>query len=197
MKRNIPTTAERWRRYQRDLQAYRRLSLWRRSHRRFHRDLKVLPHLFLARGCTYAAPLQNTAEEVFAALRDRAIWTLDTASRLTCGRGLIAARDLTGYLGHGDDLGWAADQGLIEEPKPAFLTLLPFVPRPRLLVVHLMGDPPPHFTLSSGDRVVRWDFLTRDVIGTLGWRPDLLNAIEDAYRWVEAEFGGNPKTSEE
>ncbi len=85
MKSDIPTTAERWRRYQRDLQAYRRLSLWRRSHARFHRDVKVLPHLFLDRGNAYAAPLQNTAEEVFAALRDRAIWTLDTASRLMIG----------------------------------------------------------------------------------------------------------------
>ncbi len=187
MKSEIPTTAERWRRYQRDLQAYRRLSLWRRSHRRFHRDLKVLPHLFIGRGKAYAAPLQKTAEEVFTALRDRAIWTLDTASRLTCGRGLIAARDLTAYLGNQDDLDWAADQGLIEESTPALLTLLPLVPRPRLLVVHLMDDPPPYFTISSGDRVVRWEFLIRDVMGTIGWRPDLLNAIEDAYRRVEGQ----------
>ena len=39
----------------------------------------------------------------------------------------------------------------------------------------------PFIELPSGDRVVSWDFLLQDVMGTLGWRPDLLTRLESTY----------------
>jgi hypothetical protein len=39
-------------------------------------------------------------------------------------------------------------------------------------------DPPAAVTLPSGDRVVPWSLLIRDVLGTLGWRPDLMARLE-------------------
>jgi len=94
----ILTTAERWRRYQRDLAVYRRRSLFRRSHPRFHRDLTILPHLFLPRDRARMAPLLVPAEQLREELKGRAIWNIDTAARLVTGHGFLVAHDLTGYL---------------------------------------------------------------------------------------------------
>ncbi len=180
MKTGFPTTAERFRRYQRDLRVYRQRSLSRRSHKRFRRDLAVLPHLFLAPGLTHAAMLRESRERILKALRGRAVWTLDTAARLVCGTGFLVTRDLTAYL-DGEGLEWAVKQQLVEEPEAASLSLDPVVSRPSMLVVHLADLPPPSLVLSSGDRVVTWEFLMRDIQGSLGWRPDLLTRIEDSY----------------
>src|SRR5437764_15171802 len=92
------TTEERWRRYQRDLKVYRQRSLWRRMHPRFQRDLKIVPHVFLLRGKASMAALQQPEDTVLQALRGRAVWTLDTASRLVSGRGFLISPDLICYL---------------------------------------------------------------------------------------------------
>ncbi len=177
---NIRTTAERFRRYQRDLRAYRQRSLFRRSHARFRRDLTVLPHLFLAPELTRASGLRQPSQRVMTELRGRVVWTLDTAARLVCGTGFLVTRDLTGYLS-GETLEWAVTEKLVKEPEPPFLSLDPVISRPSILVAHLTDDPPPFLILESGHQVVAWDFLMRDIQGTLGWRPDLLTRIEDAY----------------
>ncbi len=65
-----------------------------------------------------------------------------------------------------------------------------------MLIVHLMDARPPFFTLPSGDRVVTWDFLIRDIMGTIGWRPDILTRIEERYRRVEAEVAEHQNTGE-
>ncbi|HEV3074249.1 MAG TPA: hypothetical protein VHB47_07520 [Thermoanaerobaculia bacterium] len=44
------TTAERWARFQRDQETYRRISLARQTYARFRRDLAVVPHVFLLLG---------------------------------------------------------------------------------------------------------------------------------------------------
>ncbi len=180
MKTGILTTAERFRRYQRDLRVYRQRSLQRRSHARFRRDLAVLPHLFLAPRLSRAAKPRKSREQIKLALRGRAVWTLDTASRLVCGTGFLATRDLTAYL---DDEGleWAVEQELVEQPEAACLSLDPVVPRAPMLVAHIADPPPPFLVMGSGDRVVTWQFLMQDIQGSLGWRPDLLTRIEDAY----------------
>ncbi len=113
-------------------------------------------------------------------LRGRVVWTLDTAARLVCGTGFLVTRDLTGYLS-GETLEWAVTEKLVKEPEPPFLSLDPVISRPSILVAHLTDDPPPFLILESGHQVVAWDFLMRDIQGTLGWRPDLLTRIEDAY----------------
>jgi hypothetical protein len=180
MRERLLTTDERWRRYQRDLEAYRRRSLVRRSHPRFRRDLRIIPHVFLLPGKASMAPLQQSLEEVRAALRGRAVWTLDTAARLVSGRGFLTSPDLTGYSLEADlqDIG---AKGLVGPPQGTELSVDPIYRRPPMLITHVTEELPPHVELPSGDRVVPWDFLLRDVMGTLGWRPDLLTRLEASY----------------
>jgi hypothetical protein len=171
------TTAERLARFQRDQEAYRRISLARRSHERFRRDLAVVPHLFLLPGRTRMAALQQPLDAVRTALRAEAIWTLDTAARLLTGLGLVTSPDLTGYMTE-STLDRAVEQGLIGPPTAGGLSIDPLYHRPPMLIAHAADDPPPFTTLPSGDRVVTWQFLIRDIFGTLGWRPDLLTRLE-------------------
>jgi hypothetical protein len=173
------TTAERWRRYQRDLDAYRQRSLFRRSYSRFRRDLDIVPHIFLLPGAARIAPLGEAEEAVRIALRGKAVWTLDTAARLVSGRGFLTSADLTGYLSK-EDLRAVRDAGLIGEPQPSGLSVDPLYQRAPMLIAHL-DENVPHIELPSGDRVVPWDFLARDILGTLGWRPDLLTRLEATY----------------
>lgn len=179
----IITTAERYRRHQNDLRAFRQRHLYRRSHQRFRRDLAVIPRLFLDPGKIRIARLQQEPEQVIANLRGRVVWTLDTASRLVCGIGLLSARDLTGYF-EKEILETAAEEQWIEPVQSRSIELAPLFERPPCLVAHLDGNPKA-WDLPSGDRVVAWDDLIRDLKGTLGWRPDLLTRVEDAYRRVE------------
>lgn len=174
------TTAERWRRYQRDVEAYRRRHLMRRSHPRFRSDLMIVPHVFLLPGKASMARLQKPEDAVREALRERAVWTLDTAARLVSGRGFLTSPDLTGYL-TAADLEWTVAEGLVSPPEQAGLSVEPLYRRPPMLIAHLTGEMPPHRALPSGERVVTWDFLLRDVMGTLGWRPDLLTRLEATY----------------
>lgn len=176
----ILTTAERWRRHQRDLKAYRRRSLFRRSHPRFHRDLSILPNLFLLRDRACMAPLLKSAEQIREDLKGRAIWTLDTAARLVTGHGFLVAHDLTGYLDR-ETLESLIAEGRVGSPEQAGLSVDPLYVRPPMLIAHTPDEPVPFIELASGDRVVPWDFLMRDLMGTLGWRPDLLNRLEATY----------------
>ncbi len=171
------TTAERWARFQRDQEAYRRISLARRSHARFRRDLAVVPHVFLLPGRARMAALMQPPDAVRTALRGEAIWTLDTAARLLTDEGFVASPDLTGYLSE-PAFERALEQGLIGTPTSGGLSIDPLYHRPAMLLAHLADAPPPYTTLPSGDRVVTWQFLIRDIFGTLGWRPDLLTRLE-------------------
>jgi hypothetical protein len=174
------TTAERWKRHQRDLEAYRRRSLVRRSHPRFRRDLRIIPHVFLLPGKVAMAPLQQSEEAVREALRGRAIWTLDTAARLVSGRGFLASPDLTGYLPE-VELGKVVAEEWVGAPQRTALSVDPLYRRPPMLIVYVTEETPPHVELPSGDLVVPLDFLLRDLMGTLGWRPDLLTRLEATY----------------
>lgn len=188
MKATIPTTAERFRRYQRDLQAYRRRHLWRRSHKRFHRDLAITPNLFLAPGSVRAADLARSREAIVEALRGKAIWTLDTAARLACGIGFLAAKDLTCYL-HPDDFEQAVSELLITPIQPPSISVTPVWPRNSIVIAHLVEEPPSFLVLESGDRVVPWKSMIADIKGTIGWRPDILTRLESAYLDVESRTG--------
>jgi hypothetical protein len=174
------TTEERWRRYQRDLKAYRRRSLVRRSHPRFKRDLRIIPNVFLLPGKASMAALQQPEDTVLQALRQRAVWTLDTASRLVSGHGFLTSPDLTGYISHADFQEIIAE-GLVGPPRQNELSVHPIYRRPPMLIVHATEEMPPHVELPSGDRVVTLDHLVRDLMGTLGWRPDLLTRLEATY----------------
>jgi len=138
-----------------------------------------LPHVFLLPGKARIAPLCETEETVRLALRGKAVWTLDTATRIVSGFGFLVSPDLQGYMSIGD-LEWAEDAGLISEPGSSGLSIDPLYRRPPVLIAHLEEDIP-NLELPSGDRVVPWDFLARDVMGTLGWRPDLLTRLEATY----------------
>lgn len=180
MSERLLTTEERWRRYQRDLVAYRRRSMMRRSHPRFQRDLDIVPHIFLRRGKASMAALQQPEDAVLQALRQRAVWTLDTAARLVSGRGFLTSPDLTGYLSPAD-LQEIVAQGLVGPPRRNELSVDPIYRRPPMLIVHETEEMPPHIELPSGDRVVNLDHLFQDLMGTLGWRPDLMTRLEATY----------------
>jgi hypothetical protein len=180
MSERLLTTEERWRRYQRDLVAYRRRSLVRRSHPRFRRDLDIVPHIFLLPGKASMAALQQPEETVRQALKGRAIWTLDTAARLVSGHGFLTSPDLTGYLSR-VDLESMVAEGLVGPPRQNELSVDPIYRRPPMLIVHEATEMPPHVELPSGDLVVTMDHLFRDLMGTLGWRPDLLTRLEATY----------------
>jgi hypothetical protein len=126
------------------------------------------------------SPLLVPAERIQEKLKGRAIWTLDTAARLVTGRGFLVAQDLTGYLDI-DLLEELAQEGLIGSPQRVGLSVDPLYRRPPMLIVHTPDKPIPYAELASGDRVVTWDFLIQDLMGTLGWRPDLLNRLEAVY----------------
>jgi hypothetical protein len=171
---------ERLRRARRDRKHYRRRSLSRRAQARFHRDLRLTPHLFLAIDALRVATLRASRARVLDALQGRAVWTLDTAVRLAGMRGFLAASDLTGYLDR-DALDEIQRVGLIAEPaSSSAVGVDPLLPRPPLMIAHL-DFIPPHVALPHGQLVVRWDHLARDIMGTLGWRPDLLERLERAY----------------
>ena len=177
MSARLRTTEERFARLLRDQESYRRISLERRSHARFHRDLAVVPHVFLLPGRARMAALQQPPEAVRLALRGEAVWTLDTAARLLTGQGFVASPDLAGYLTE-DSFQQAIEKGLIGTPLAGGLTIDPLYRRPPMLIAHLTDNPPTSMTLPSGDRTVTWQFLIRDILGTLGWRPDLLTRLE-------------------
>ena len=178
--KQLLTTTERWRRYQRDLTAYRRRRMFRRSHSRFERDLFILPHRFLPQDRAHMAPLMVPAGQIQEELKGRVIWTLDTASRLVTGHGFLVAHDLMGYL-ELETLEELIREGRVGPPEHAGLSVDPLYVRPPMLIAHIPDEPIPFIELASGDRVVPWDFLMRDVMGTLGWRPDLLNRLEASY----------------
>lgn len=174
------TAAERFERFRRDEEAYRRRSLARRSHARFRRDLAVVPHVFLLPSRARMVPLQKPIDAVRLALRGDAIWTLDTASRLVSARGFLRAEDLTGYMTE-RSLARMIAEGLVGGPIPGGLTVDPLFNRPPMLIAHITEEPPTPVELPSGERVVSWEFLVRDILGTLGWRPDLLTRLEASY----------------
>ncbi len=180
MKTSPSTTAERFRRHQRDLAAHRRQSLWRRSHERFRRDLAVHPHLFLGWGAFRVAELRESRAALLDALRDEAVWTLDTAARLVCGVGLLVAQDLTCYL-TAAALDRAAARALVAPLPSALVDVAPLLPRAAILIAHVAEPAPPSFTLESGHRVLTWHAFVADVKGTIGWRPDLLTRLEERY----------------
>lgn len=180
MTEQVLTTEERWRRYQRDLEVYRRRSLFRRSYPRFRGDLSIVPHIFLWIGRTTMAPLLVPRERVLEELRGHAVWTLDTASRLVSGQGFLVSPDLTGYVSR-ELLERTLKEGLAGPLQQGGLSVDPLYRRPPMLIAHTPGETIPFVEISSGDRVVTWEFLKADLMGTLGWRPDLLTRLEAVY----------------
>jgi hypothetical protein len=75
-------------------------------------------------------------------------------------------------------------------PLAGGISVDPLYRRPPMLIANLDDDAPPFEVLPSGDRVVTWPFLVRDVMGTLGWRPDLLTRLEAARRATSPDPGG-------
>jgi hypothetical protein len=191
--KNPRLTAERLRRSRREREDYRRRSLIRRSNGRFHRDLAVVPHVFLSPDVLLAGELRAAADEVITALRGQAVWTLDTAARLACGRGVVRAADLTGYMTE-PMIRSALDGNLVDSLRPARVSIDPVVPRPRLLIAHRVDALPAAVALPSGDLVVPWEMLIRDVFGTLGWRPDLLTRLEEPYQRALTTAAAPPRS---
>ncbi len=159
---------------------FRRRHLERRLHPRFWRDVRVVPHVFLAREALRTAELRGAESDILDALVGEAVWTLDTATRLAGLRGFLPARDLTGCLRE-SRLSLLVDAGRIGPPGAGAVSVDPLMARAPLLVVRV-DVTPTNVVLPTGHRIVSWDQLLRDLLGTLGWRPDLLTRLESAYR---------------
>src|SRR5262249_20566420 len=119
-------------------------------------------------------------DDVLSALRGQVVWTLDTAVRLVGMKGFLTAADLTGYMTE-ETLRQAEPGGWIKSPSEAGLTLGPLYQRPLSLLAPLLAALPPAVELPPGDRLVSWGDLQRDLLGSLGWRPDLLTRLERDY----------------
>ncbi len=96
---------------------------------------------------------------------------------MTYGVGFLPERDLTAYMTP-EALRRAVERGLIGPPSETGLSVDPPFPRAPQLIVHVAETPPPSTTLASGERVVTAERLVRDILGTLGFRPDLLARLE-------------------
>jgi hypothetical protein len=176
----ILTTAERMRRHNRDRRTHRVRHLSRRSYGRHTEYLTVLPHIFLAPGTYRVCALKREREDLIERIGGQAVWTLDTAVRLACGRGLLVQRDLSGYASAAALDSWVS-AGLVDAPVLRPISLDPVLPRPERLIIHLIEEPPASFATARDRQVVTWDLLVRDIIGTLGLRMDLLAALESDY----------------
>lgn len=165
----------------RQLERARRAYLTRRLERGLHEAIwrryrRVVPHVFLRAGATVVAPLRVARADVLRALRGRAVWTLDTAARLL-GGGLLRRDDLQGYVPQAA-LADAESDGLVHAPVDSGLSIDPPFPRDPVLLAYPTDEPPPFVELPSGDLVVTREHLVRDLLGTLGFRPDLLARLE-------------------
>lgn len=115
---------------------------------------------------------------IIEALKDSAVFTLDTASELRWGVRLVRTPNVSAYLRDADRLEELAANGvLVRDKTDTFIYASPFPVGPRLFAA-VNTELPPHEALPSGHRVVTTDRLVREFIGTLGLRLDLLTLLD-------------------
>jgi hypothetical protein len=156
--------------------------LWRRM-------ASIIPVLFQREGAVTARRLRAEPQAVIDALREDAIFALDTAMRLAHGSGFLSAGDVQAYLLRGDPLGLRGDPlgrlaaaGLIDPALHPDTVLVRPWPGPARLVVCVVDEPPPAREVQGGYRVVTGERLRRELIGAVGARADLFALLERAER---------------
>ncbi len=146
----------------------------------WHRMVEIVPLLFRLEGMTAARLLLASPERVIEALREDAVFALDTAMRLACGAGFLGAGDVQAYLTCPEPLERLAKASLIREAPYQDTTLVRPWPGPPRLIACMVQTLPPWRTAPGDLRVVTADRLRRELIGAVGARADLFSLLEQA-----------------
>lgn len=147
---------------------------------RWQRMVRTVPVLFRLQGDLVARVLEADVQAVIDALRSDAVFALDTAMRLAHGFGFLAVREVHAYLASPEPLDRLAESGLIAPHPFADTTLVRPWPGPPRLLASLVAELPPSREVAEGYRVVTPERLGRELIGTVGPRPDLFALYEKA-----------------
>lgn len=144
----------------------------------WHRMVRVIPALFRLEGRLHARVLKGSREAVIEALRDDAVFAVDTAMRLAHSAGFLASGDVQAYLTGTEPLARLAEAGLIEAaPCPDTTLVRPWSGPPRLLAC-IVDELPASRSVAGGHRVVTAERLRRELIGAVGARADLFALLE-------------------
>ena len=149
--------------------------IWRRM-------VNIVPVLFRLQGTTLVRILGDEPVRIIEALRDDAVFAVDTAMRLAHGAGFLAGGDVHAYLTSSAPLERLARASLIDAAPCADTTLVrPWRGPPRLFAC-IVGTLPPSRVTPGGHRVVTAERLRRELIGAVGARADLFALLERSER---------------
>jgi hypothetical protein len=144
--------------------------------------VRLTPVLFSREGEIVARLLRAPADSVIEALRDDAVFSLDTAMRLTRGCGFLSGGDIHAYLADRQALERLAASGLVERADhPDRVLVRPWAGPPRLLSC-IVSAMPSAVATPTGFRVVTDERLQRELIGAIGLRADLFALAELPWR---------------
>lgn len=175
------TAEERFAALQRDRAVLRRERLLREvAGPRWHRMVRIVPVLFRREGTLVVRTLLAEPSVVAEALREDAVFALDTAMRFAHGHGFLAIREVQAYLTTPEPLDRLAGAGLISSEPLADTTLVRPWPGPPRLLACLVEELPPSRSVAGGFQVVTAARLARELIGAVGPRADLFALLETA-----------------
>lgn len=145
---------------------------------RWGRMVRVVPVALRLEGSLTARALRAERAAIVDALREDAVFALDTAMRLSSGYGVFANEDVQAYLTSDEPLCRLASAGLVEaEPHLDTVLLRPWPGPPRLLAC-VVAELPPCRVAGGGYRVVTAERLARELVGAVGRRADLFALLE-------------------
>ncbi|HEU4408834.1 MAG TPA: hypothetical protein VFS43_26470 [Polyangiaceae bacterium] len=148
----------------------------------WHRMVRLVPISLRFEGALTARALRADRAAITDALRDDAVFALDTAMRLSHGYGFFANDDVQAYLTSPAPLDRLASAGLLSaEPHPDLTLLRPWPGPPRLLAC-VASELPACRVVGAGYRVVTPERLARELVGAVGRRADLFALFERAER---------------
>ena len=144
------------------------------------RMLRVDPVALCREGRLEVRALRSDRDAVVEALREDAVFALDTALRLRCGRGALSGGDVHAYLTSDAPLGRLAAAGLIDAaPHPDATLVRPWPGPPRLFAI-IVSALPEHELVAGAARAVTRERLAAELIGAVGRRADLFASIDRA-----------------
>lgn len=156
--------------------------LWRRM-------VELTPVLFRHEGTLVVRVLRAERAQVIDALRDDAIFAVDTAMRLVHGCGFLAGGDVQGYIRELAVVDRLARAGMVEAEACADTTLVrPWRGAPRLLAC-LPPEMPEARRVEGGYQTVTAARLRRELIGAVGARIDLFALLVAAEHRTSGEAG--------
>jgi len=142
--------------------------------------VEIIPVLFRREGVAEARVLRAEPAAVIEALRDDAVFALDTAMRLAHGFGFLSGGDVHVYLAGSEPLDRLAQAGLIEAAPCLDTILVRPWSGPARLLASIVGDTPASRIVGDGYRIVTGERLRRELIGAVGARADLFALLERA-----------------